>query len=46
LTRLVSIEIYYREPFRERGVHVNKPSKIQLLIFKPKKLQDHAMKKA
>jgi len=30
------IEILLREPFRERGVHVSKPSKKQLLTFKPK----------
>jgi len=31
---------------RDRDVHVNKPSKKQLLIFKPKKLRNHAMKEA
>jgi len=38
------IEILSREPFRERGVDINKPSKKQLSILKPKKLQNYAIK--
>jgi len=41
-----AIDILSREPFRERGVRVNKSSKKQLLIFKPKKLRNHAIRKA
>jgi len=40
------MEIWSREPFRERGVHVNKPGTKQILIFKPKKLRNHPLKAA